>query len=237
MPAGRAGLAFPRFPAVPARCGLISGLLVYPFRMNTALISIAVLLSFLAGCGRQRGQKTVQTNREAGHIASLPSASSSRPEPLAKAPAETQTLIPLQSRVRRHFPATPNLSSNRRKRPAPAQFRRRLLPRRRKADLRLKPGRTLIPRRPNYSFHPSPLAHRLQFLRLRLPRFQRLPSTPPRPSSSSQRSVVSERRPLNPLSPPGYTVCWDGFPDLNAFIRIPKPPKDMWRLDQFTRSA
>lgn len=58
--------------------------------MNTALISITVLLLLSAGCSRQRNQSTAQANREMGHIASLPSPSSNRPESFTKTPSEAQ---------------------------------------------------------------------------------------------------------------------------------------------------
>jgi TonB family protein len=61
-------------------------------RMNKRLISITVLLLFLPGCSRQRDQRTAEANREPSHIASLPSAGSSRPESLARVPSEDQTL-------------------------------------------------------------------------------------------------------------------------------------------------
>lgn len=60
--------------------------------MNTGLVSITVLLLVSAGCNRQRNQSTAQANRELGHIASVPSPSSNRPESSTKIPSGEQTL-------------------------------------------------------------------------------------------------------------------------------------------------
>jgi hypothetical protein len=79
------------FLAVPTPSDLAIVLLTYRFRMNTGLISFTVLLLLLPGCSRQRDQKTAQGDRKSGHIASLPSASSNRPESLTKIPSPAQT--------------------------------------------------------------------------------------------------------------------------------------------------